>query len=36
VDKIVGRVMFETRVNPASGKEDSRIKTEHLVVLKRG
>ncbi len=36
VDKIVSRVMFESDVNPASGVKDSRIKTEHLVVLKRG
>lgn len=35
VDKIVSRVMFESKINPASGREDSRIKTEHLVVLKR-
>jgi len=35
IDKIVSRVMFESDINPASGKEDSRIKTEHLVVLKR-
>jgi len=36
IDTIVSRVMFETDVNPASGTKDSRIKTEHLVVLKRG
>jgi hypothetical protein len=36
IDKIVSRVMFESNVNPASGEKDSRIKTEHLVVLKRG
>lgn len=36
IDKIMSRVMFESNVNPASGEEDSRIKTEHLVVLKRG
>ena len=37
VDQIVSRVMFESksRINPASGLEDSRIKTEHLIVLKR-
>ncbi len=35
IDKIVSRVMFESDVNPASGEKDSRIKTEHLVVLKR-
>ncbi len=35
IDKIVSRVMFESNVNPASGEKDSRIKTEHLVVLKK-
>jgi hypothetical protein len=35
IDKIVSRVMFETDINPASGEKDSRIKTEHLVVLKK-
>ena len=36
IDKIVSRVMFESNVNPASGEKDSRIKTEHLIVLKKG
>ncbi len=35
VDRIVSRVMFKTEINPASGKKDDRIKTEHLIVLKR-
>ncbi len=35
IDTIVSRVMFESEINPASGKKDSRIKTEHLVVLKK-
>jgi len=35
IDTIVSRVMFESKINPASGQEDNRIKTEHLVVLKR-
>ncbi len=35
IDTIVSRVMFKTEINPASGERDSRIKTEHLVVLKR-
>jgi hypothetical protein len=35
IDKIVSRVMFESDINPASGEKDSRIKTEHLVVLKK-
>lgn len=34
VDKILSRVMFESKINPASRIKDSRIKTEHLVVLK--
>ncbi|MEO0143476.1 MAG: hypothetical protein ABIL89_00490 [candidate division WOR-3 bacterium] len=33
IDKILSRVMFESNVNPATGLKDSRIKTEHLVVL---
>lgn len=35
VDRIVSHSMFETEVNPASGLRDSRMKTEHLVVLRR-
>ncbi len=35
IDKIVSRVMFESKINPASGEEDSRIKTEHLIVMKK-
>lgn len=35
IDKILSRSMFESKVNPASGLKDSRIKTEHLVVLRR-
>lgn len=35
IDKIVSRVMFKSDINPASGIKDSRIKTEHLVVLKK-
>lgn len=35
IDKILSRVMFESKVNPASGIKDSRIKTEHLVILKK-
>jgi hypothetical protein len=35
IDRIVSRVMFESDINPASGEKDSRIKTEHLIVLKR-
>ncbi len=36
VDRIVSRVMFESQINPASREKDSRIKTEHLVVLRKG
>lgn len=35
VDTIAARVMFRSRVNPATGIEDERMPTEHLVVLKR-
>lgn len=35
IDTIVSRVMFKSDVNPASGFKDSRMKTEHLVILKR-
>lgn len=35
VDTIAARVMFRSRVNPATGIEDRRMSTEHLVVLRR-
>lgn len=35
VDSIVARVLFRSRVNPATGLEDRRMSTEHLVVLSR-
>jgi hypothetical protein len=35
IDRIVSHSMFNVDVNPASGIKDSRMKTEHLVVLKR-
>ncbi|MHA1279562.1 MAG: hypothetical protein ACTSQ8_20360 [Candidatus Helarchaeota archaeon] len=35
IDKIVSRNMFFYKENPATGKRDNRMKTEHLVVLKR-
>ena len=35
IDTIVSRVMFESKINPASGERDGRIKTEHLVILKK-
>lgn len=34
IDKIVSHVMFESEINPASGKKDSRMKTEHLILLR--
>jgi hypothetical protein len=35
IDKILSRVMFKSKINPASGIKDDRIKTEHLVILKK-
>ncbi|MBD3405295.1 MAG: hypothetical protein GF411_04050 [Candidatus Lokiarchaeota archaeon] len=35
VDTIVSRVMFKSKVNPASGLKDERMRTEHLAVLKQ-
>jgi hypothetical protein len=35
VDTIVSRAMFESPINPASGLEDSRMKTEHMIILRR-
>ncbi|MBI4721554.1 MAG: hypothetical protein HY769_00875 [Candidatus Stahlbacteria bacterium] len=35
IDTIVSRNMFQSKINPASGLEDERIKTENLVVLER-
>ena len=35
VDNIVSRAMFFYRANPATGKADPRMTTEHLVVLER-
>jgi len=35
IDKIVARVMFRSKVNPATGIEDRRMPTEHLVVLRK-
>ncbi len=35
IDTIVGRSMFQSKINPASGFADSRMKTEHLIVMKR-
>jgi DNA modification methylase len=34
VDKIVSRVMFESKINPANKMKDKRIETEHLIILK--
>jgi len=35
IDKIVSRVMFSAKKNPATGIEDQRMDKEYLVVLKR-
>ncbi len=35
IDKIVSHVMFESGINPASGEKDSRMKTEHLIFLRK-
>ncbi len=35
IDTILARVMFRSTTNPATGLEDKRMKTEHLVILKR-
>jgi len=35
IDKILSRSIFKTNINAASGIKDGRIKTEHLVVLKK-
>ncbi len=34
-DHIVGKTLFKTAVNPATGRPDERISTEQLVMLKR-
>ncbi|MFN4073600.1 MAG: DNA methyltransferase [Thermus sp.] len=35
VDEIRARVMFRSSLNPATGIEDHRMPTEHMVILKR-
>jgi hypothetical protein len=35
IDTIVSRGMFFYKLNPATGKKDNRMSTEHLVVLSR-
>ncbi len=35
IDSIAARVMFRSRFNPATGLEDRRMPTEHLVILKK-
>jgi DNA modification methylase len=35
IDKIVSRVMFRVKKNPATGLEDERMEREYLVVLRR-
>ena len=34
IDRIVSRRLFKSRVNPATGLEDERTPTEHLLVMK--
>jgi len=34
-DRILSRVMFRVKKNPATGLEDERMDREYLVVLKR-
>jgi DNA modification methylase len=35
IDRIVSHSMFKVDVNPASGLKESRMETEHLVILRR-
>lgn len=35
IDTIEARVMFRSRTNPATGIEDCRMPTEHMVILRR-
>ncbi len=35
IDRIVSHSMFKVNVNPASGLKESRMETEHLVILRR-
>ncbi len=35
IDTIKARSMFEAKVNPASGLQDKRMETEHLIILKK-
>ncbi len=35
IDKIEARVLFRSRINPATGIEDHRMPTEHMVILRR-
>lgn len=35
IDRIVSRVMFRAKKNPATGLEDQRMEREYLVVLRR-
>ncbi len=35
IDRIIARSMFKVDVNPASGLRESRMETEHLVILRR-
>ncbi|MDW8107842.1 MAG: hypothetical protein RMK45_10250, partial [Armatimonadota bacterium] len=35
IDTIQARVMFRSKVNPATGIPDARMPTEHMVILRR-
>ncbi|MBX0312588.1 MAG: hypothetical protein JHC31_12605 [Sulfurihydrogenibium sp.] len=35
IDKIISRVMFSTKKNPATGMDDSRMDKEYLIVFRR-
>lgn len=35
IDSIVSRVMFRSKINPATGLKDNRMASEHLVILRR-
>jgi hypothetical protein len=35
IDTIEARVLFKARINPATGIEDHRMPTEHMVILRR-
>ncbi|MEM4970280.1 MAG: hypothetical protein QXE01_03405 [Sulfolobales archaeon] len=34
IDRIVSRRLFNSRINPATGLEDERTPTEHLLIMR--